>query len=658
MPWLLSVRYQLEINALTRRTKQAETAYLTLYHALMQVSDPTDALQAAAQSLQSQAALEAALRSARQRLSEYESEFSTLKNQDASLRRVEAELREAERRSDGRVQQALLQREEQHRLDVQRLHSEQAERESALQSALSEAHEQLRAQQRAAELQEERHFALSEKADTQLREAEREVESMRAEHERMTADLLALRNRLDAVEREGGQGGAGGRGSVADGVGGVGDAYALSSLEDALFAAREALARFEAERDDALEQHRRERHAATLSVAQLQGTVDAQSALIAQLQQQQHAQPTHGHRSAGGDRKEAALAPRHASLQLAGADEEDEEGAVKDGLNLTTVLSSSSSPAPPVPSQAALDELQATVARLHAELERARQATAAREAEWTAAEQEVRNALAQQQSNVAQLELDVQSLQQQLLITSSTRSRSPHSTTAAAAAAAASLVPASSIPPGTLSSPGSHTAGESAAASTVLSGSTSSDSTLLSIVTGQRDRLRARVEVAEKAASDASLALQEVQQRCQQLHQDNLELYEKLQFVQDKTWKQPSSAHGNAHGQQLSLDVRGSGGGAASSSSSSTSSSSERRYASLYAESVNPFTAFKARALRESERSLPPSERVALSVARLVFSRKAARSFAFFYALLLHLLIFGVLWFHTVADHCSHHHGE
>ena len=105
------------------------------------------------------------------------------------------------------------------------------------------------------------------------------------------------------------------------------------------------------------------------------------------------------------------------------------------------------------------------------------------------------------------------------------------------------------------------------------------------------------------------------------------------------------------------VDVRGGSPSLSSHSSQqphpASSTGGERRYASLYAESVNPFTAFKARALQQSERNLPPSERLTLSIARLVFSRRAARTFAFAYACVLHVLIFIVLYTHTAMDHCG-----
>ena len=177
-----------------------------------------------------------------------------------------------------------------------------------------------------------------------------------------------------------------------------------------------------------------------------------------------------------------------------------------------------------------------------------------------------------------------------------------------------------------------------------------------------------RVEVAEKASSEASLAAMELKQRMKALNEDNIQLYEKLQFVKGFNQQHHSNASSSAasastaHSHHHNTSGAGGGGGAGGGhlvdvrggGSVGGVSAGERRYASLYAETLNPFTAFKAKALQMSERNLPPSERVTLSVARLVFSRKAARSFAFFYALVLHLLIFIVLYTHTLSDHCAH----
>jgi hypothetical protein len=54
--------------------------------------------------------------------------------------------------------------------------------------------------------------------------------------------------------------------------------------------------------------------------------------------------------------------------------------------------------------------------------------------------------------------------------------------------------------------------------------------------------------------------------------------------------------------------------------------------------------------IRES--SLSASEKLTLHIGRAVFSRKAFRTFIFFYALALHLLVAVTLWTHTVSSHC------
>jgi homeobox protein cut-like len=159
---------------------------------------------------------------------------------------------------------------------------------------------------------------------------------------------------------------------------------------------------------------------------------------------------------------------------------------------------------------------------------------------------------------------------------------------------------------------------------------------LFSILTGQRDRYKLKFELLEKQKIDLQSKFDTTLIECNRLRDDNLKLYEKLQFVRNYT-----KNHDN------SKDLEG------AISSMNAADSTESNYAALYEERTNPFKEFAATRVKEREKNLPTSDKLTLKVARLLFSKRIGRSFVFFYSLILHLLIMVVLWTHTFQDHCT-----
>jgi len=178
------------------------------------------------------------------------------------------------------------------------------------------------------------------------------------------------------------------------------------------------------------------------------------------------------------------------------------------------------------------------------------------------------------------------------------------------------------------------------------------------------------------------------------LRDDNIKLYEKLQYV--KNFRASSSSQQVSHDQGRSRDwssgltrapifltrvsdctlcsqaaglskvivekpgassVSGATGAAATAVSGDNSASAggsdvETRYRPLYEEKMNPFREFKQRQQAERYKTLPATEKITLNLGRFFLSKKYARTFVFFYALVLHVLVFFTLWTHTVTPHC------
>uniref|UniRef100_A0A8C8ZFX6 Protein CASP n=1 Tax=Prolemur simus TaxID=1328070 RepID=A0A8C8ZFX6_PROSS len=150
---------------------------------------------------------------------------------------------------------------------------------------------------------------------------------------------------------------------------------------------------------------------------------------------------------------------------------------------------------------------------------------------------------------------------------------------------------------------------------------------LLSIISSQRERFRARNQELEAENRLAQHTLQALQSELDSLRADNIKLFEKIKFLQS---------------------YPGRGGG---------SDDTELRYSSQYEERLDPFSSFSKRERQRKYLSLSPWDKATLSMGRLVLSNKMARTIGFFYTLFLHCLVFLVLyklaWSESMERDCA-----
>ncbi|XP_078535504.1 protein CASP isoform X4 [Lissotriton helveticus] len=150
---------------------------------------------------------------------------------------------------------------------------------------------------------------------------------------------------------------------------------------------------------------------------------------------------------------------------------------------------------------------------------------------------------------------------------------------------------------------------------------------LLSIISSQRERFRARNQELEAESRMTQHTMQALQSELDNLRADNIKLYEKIKFLQS---------------------YPGKGG---------SSDDTELRYSSQYEERLDPFTSFSRKERQRKYVNLSPWDKVTLGMGRLILSSKTARTIAFFYTVFLHCLIFLVLyktaWSESVERDCS-----
>ncbi|KAJ8605325.1 hypothetical protein CTAYLR_002363 [Chrysophaeum taylorii] len=102
--------YQEELDALSRRARSSDSAFLSLYRSLYAAPDPANALRRAGREAQRVRELGAENDKLANELKTYDGEFAQLKNQELKIRKLEDALRDAEREADARAEQRAEQR--------------------------------------------------------------------------------------------------------------------------------------------------------------------------------------------------------------------------------------------------------------------------------------------------------------------------------------------------------------------------------------------------------------------------------------------------------------------------------------------------------------------------------------------------------------------
>ncbi|KAL9537780.1 hypothetical protein MBANPS3_011471 [Mucor bainieri] len=183
------------------------------------------------------------------------------------------------------------------------------------------------------------------------------------------------------------------------------------------------------------------------------------------------------------------------------------------------------------------------------------------------------------------------------------------------------------------------------------------DKSILPIVISQRDRFRQRNNELEERVRSLETSLQDARAEVQKLKTDNLNLYERLKFVH--VWKEGQQQDKGMTNRSVAVTM----------DEPSTSMRSFRRssihkqqpddpsdkYGKLYEESMNPFTQFHKKEENRRYNALNPAEKLTLNLTRLLFSHKWSRYFFIIYSLLLHLLVVVTLYQLSLWE-CRHDH--
>uniref|UniRef100_A0A4X1UHC2 Protein CASP n=1 Tax=Sus scrofa TaxID=9823 RepID=A0A4X1UHC2_PIG len=580
--------FQGEIDALSKRSKEAEAAFLNVYKRLIDVPDPVPALDLGQQlqlKVQRLHDIETENQKLRETLDEYNKEFAEVKNQEVTIKALKEKIREYEQTLKNQAETIALEKEQKLQNDFAEKRGKLQETQMSTTSKLEEAEHKVQTLQTALEKTRTELFDLKTKYDEEITAKADEIEMI------MT-DLERANQRAEVAQRE--------AETLREQLSSANHSLQLASqiqkapdVEQAI----EVLTRSSLE----VELAAKEREIAQLveDVQRLQASLtklrENSASQISQLEQQLSA-------------KNSTL--KQLEEKLKGQADYEE---VKKELNILKSMEFAPSEGAGTqdasrPLEVLLLEKNRSLQSENAALRISNSDLSGRCAELQVHVTEVMATAAEQRELIARLEQDLSTIQS---------IQRPD-------AEGAAELGLEKIPEPIKEATALFYGPSAPASGTLPEGQVDS---LLSIISSQRERFRARNQELEAENRLAQHTIQALQSELDSLRADNIKLYEKIKFLQS---------------------YPGRGG---------SSDDTELRYSTQYEERLDPFSSFSKRERQRKYLSLSPWDKATLSMGRLVLSNKMARTIGFFYTLFLHCLVFLVLyklaWSESVERDCA-----
>ncbi|XP_067866134.1 homeobox protein cut-like 1 isoform X9 [Heterodontus francisci] len=190
--------FQAEIDALSKRSKEAEAAFLNVYKRLIDVPDPVPALDLGQQlqlKVQRMHDIETENQKLRETLEEYNKEFAEVKNQEVTIKALKEKIKEYEQTLSSRAESLALEKEQKLQNDFTEKERKLQETQTSLASKFEEADHKVQVLQTALESTQTELFDLKTKYDEESTAKADEIEMI------MT-DLERANQRAEVVQRE------------------------------------------------------------------------------------------------------------------------------------------------------------------------------------------------------------------------------------------------------------------------------------------------------------------------------------------------------------------------------------------------------------------------------------------------------------------------
>ncbi|RLN90409.1 hypothetical protein BBJ28_00007712 [Nothophytophthora sp. Chile5] len=619
--------YQEEIDHLTRRAKFSENAFFQLYKGLYAAPDPAPALTVAASASASEEVTEEN-KKLRRELREFEAEFASLKNQDITIRNLEEQVAAATREKDDAVHQQVEQRtrELEDQLEGARLEWAQQRRDYERQldgsrAELREAFARLDAMQSDLFAHKQRSGLARNALDAEMEAISQESlvsQTLQLENAQLKKQLDELLSASTSTEIFAAHSAPSRSNEDADAVGNSsGSSQAVRELQaeqDSVVAAlRQEVFRL------------KESQAAT-SAAAVRDSARLDSALQSALQTQRELEQQLAARPTVEKFREVTRQLRVLQqLEYNIVDDEEdktekaatEANEAADGLEAATVEVEKI--------------LVSRVRRLEHSLQERERTLQDRSKALQKVQEELRardGALREQAALVRNLEETVAALE---------KARRSGGVSVRGDMGSEILLDAMEDQFAGPSGPsGSLRGGASSGLTSSSPSTTSSDSKMLEIVRGQRDRFRERMKELQSEKNRVEELAQSYKSTVARLETDNMQLYHKIRYLQ---------SYGGADNGSTGSRVTPSGGrGLSALEDGGAVADVEARYRGMYEEKMNPFVQFNKMETQQRFTNLNPVDKILLTSAKLLLGHRITRNMAFGYILLLHFLVVATLY--------------
>ncbi|KAH7365061.1 hypothetical protein KP509_18G007100 [Ceratopteris richardii] len=194
--------YQEEVDNLTKRAKFGENAFLNIYQKLYEAPDPVPALASATDLSLKVTELESENRKMKHELEEYRTEAAHLRNQQATVRRLEERNRQLELQMEEKVKEIVEMKQRSLAEENQKMLEVLKEREQSLQDQLRAAKETVQNMQRLHEYGQSQLFEFRAQNEEERAAKQAELNLLTDEVERAQTRLLSLEREKEQLRSQ------------------------------------------------------------------------------------------------------------------------------------------------------------------------------------------------------------------------------------------------------------------------------------------------------------------------------------------------------------------------------------------------------------------------------------------------------------------------
>ncbi|KAK4844609.1 hypothetical protein QYF36_022282 [Acer negundo] len=579
--------YQEEVDNLTKRAKFGENAFLNIYQKLYEAPDPYPALASIAEQDLKLSELESENRKMKLELEEFRTEATHLKNQQATIRRLEERNRQLEQQMEEKVKEIVeikqrgLAEENQKTMEVLK------EREQALQDQLRQAQESVANMQKLHELAQSQLFEVRAQSDEERAAKQSEVNLLMDEVERAQTRLVGLerekgllRSQLQSANEE------------TDNK----NSDTLDSntfLENSLNAKEKIISELNMELHNIETTLSNEREQHRSEIKKLNTLLNEKEAALEEMKKELQTRPT--------AKLVDDLHKKVKILQAVGynsIEAEDWEVATN---------------------SEEMSKMESLLLDKNRKMEHELTQLKVKLSEKTSLLETAEGKIAELTAKVNEQQKLIQKLEDDILKGYGSKDRKGNL-----------------FDEWDLSESSGAEVPEKADQKHVYS--EQDQNSMLKVICNQRDRFRTRLRETEEEIRQLKEKVGVLTAELEKTKADNVMLYGKIRYVQDYNQEKVVSRGSRKYAEDLE---------------SGFNSDIESKYKKIYEDDINPFAAFSKKERDQRYKELGFRDRITLSSGRFLLGNKYARTFAFFYTIGLHILVFTCLYRMSALSYLS-----